>query len=317
MSDRCMGQRSLKDQLKDVHGRYPIFLGRDASIEMRHHQMSIALSAVPDGADELYRYFPVAALATLETYFRLVLANVIDHGPDFRDRGLKLIADKSIKAHEALSIVQSGIATPGQLVAHLLPFSTVGHLEGPLDAILGFSIKQQMKTAIPVVALRPPVQDPPLAVQDVPKLWQSLKQLFEQRHILAHEAAITYQVTATQARAALDAIDLFMFGMDAVLWSTIWKDEPLTHREMTDMAHKKMIAARQTLADLLRDAKRHRRLDRRQQVLWRQYFVRYMDGCADDVMGSVRSLDYLSQAADLLRERIRQLQHGKGPMLKV
>jgi hypothetical protein len=314
--DRCMRQRSLKDQLQDVHGRFQPDFARHLTIEQRLREMSLALSAVPHDAGELYRHFPVAAVATLETYFKSVVANVIDNGPEFRERGLKLIADKSIKAHEALSIVQSGIATPGQLVAHLLPCSAVGHLEGPLDAILGFSIKQQMKTAIPVGALRPPKQNPPLAVQDVPALWQSLTQLFEQRHILAHEAAIGHQVTATQARAALDAIDLFMSGIDAVLWSTIWKDEPLTNREMTDRAHEEMVTARQTLADLLRETRRHRRLDRHRQVLWRQYFVRYMDGYADDVMGSIRSLLYFSQATDMLRERIKHLQPAEGFMLQ-
>lgn len=311
-----MRQRSLKDQLQDVHGRFQP--GREwlLTIEQRLRQMSLALSAVPHDADELYRHFPVAAVATLETYFKSVVANLIDNGPEFRERGLKLIADKSIKAHEALSIVQSGIATPGQLVAHLLPCSAIGHLEGPLDAILGFSIKQQMKTASPVGAVRPPGKKPPLAVQDVPALWKSLTQLFEQRHILAHEAASGHQVTVTQARAALDAIDLFISGIDAVLWSTIWKDEPRTNREMTDRAHEEMVTARQKLADLLREARRHRRVDRRRQVLWRQYFLRYMDGYADDVMGSIRSLLYFSQATDMLRERFKQLQPTEGFMLQ-
>lgn len=311
-----MRQRSLKDQLQDVHGRFQP--GREwlLTIEQRLRQMFLALSAVPHDAGELYRYFPVAAVATLETYFKSVVANLIDHGPEFRERGLKLIADKSIKAHEALSIVQSGIATPGQLVAHLLPCSAIGHLEGPLDGILGFSIKQQMKTASPVGAVRPSGKKPPLAVQDVPALWKSLTQLFEQRHILAHEAASGHQVTETQARAAIDAIDLFISGIDAVLWSTIWKDEPRTNREMTDRAHEEMVTARQKLADLLREARRHRRVDRRRQVLWRQYFLRYMDGYADDVMGSIRSLLYFSQATDMLRERIKQLQPTEGFMLQ-
>jgi hypothetical protein len=104
-----MRQRSLKDQLQDVHGRVQPDFARHSTIEHRLRQMSLALSAVPHDADELHRYFPVTAVATLETYFKSVVANVIDHGPEFQERGLKLIADKSIKAHEALSIVQSGI----------------------------------------------------------------------------------------------------------------------------------------------------------------------------------------------------------------
>jgi hypothetical protein len=311
-----MRQQSLKDQLQDVRGRVHPGIARHFSIEHRLRQMSLALSALPDDADELHRHFPVAAVATLETYFKSVVANVIDHDPEFQERGLKLIADKSIKAHEALSIVQSGVATPGQLVAHLLPCSAVAHLEGPLDAILGFSIKQRMKTAIQVGALRPPKQNAPLVVQDVPALWRSLTQLFEQRHILAHEAALGYQVTATQAKEALDTVDLFMSGIDAVLWSTIWVDRPLTHREMTDRAHEEMASARKMLADLLREVRRHRRLDRRRQVLWRQYFLRYMDGYADDAMGSIRWMLYFYQAADMLRERIKHLKPAEDFLLQ-
>ncbi|WP_430389598.1 hypothetical protein [Dyella sp. 20L07] len=311
-----MRQRSLKDQLQDVNDRIQPDVVRHLTTDYRLRQMSSALEALPDDAYELFRHFPVSAVATLETYFKSLVAHIIDHDPEFRERGLKLIADKSIKAHEALSIVQSGIATPGQLVAHLLPFSALTHMEGSLDAILGFSIKQQMKTAVSIGALRPPTQNPPLAVQDVSALWQSLTELFEQRHTLAHEAAMGYVVTATQAKAAIDTIGLFMAGMDAVLWATIWKDEPLTNREMTDRAHEGMISARQALADLLREARLHRRLDRHRHVLWRQYFVRYMDGYADDVMGSIRPQLYFSKAADMLRDRIQQLQPREGFMLQ-
>lgn len=300
-----MKQRNLKDQILDVHGRtYPV-LTRGASVEYRLREMSIALRGLPDTAHELHRHFPVSAVALLETFFRQIVAHVIDRGPEFLERGLALIADKPIKAQEALSIVQSGIATPGQLVAHLLPCSAVAHIERPLDAILGLSIKQSMKTAVLVAAVRPiPMDPPPLAVKDVPALWKNLTKLFEQRHILAHEAAIGYEVTATQAWEAVDTVDQFIAGVDAVLWQTAWKDEPLTHREMTDRAYEDMVEARKSLAALIRAARRDRRIDRPRQVLWRKYFLGYMDGYGDEQMGGVRLLYYFGQARKMLQDQI-------------
>lgn len=310
-----MKRKSVRDQLQELQGRVTPGLARQLAIDHRLSEMNRALAALPAEAHEVLRHFPVAAVATLESYFKAVVANVIDHGSEYRERGLKLISDKSIKADEALCIVQSGIATLGQLVAHLLPCSTLAHLEGPLDQLLGFKIKQAMGVAVSVVALRQQLENPPLAVQDVSVLWQSLAELFERRHILAHEASMGYWVSAAQAKASIETITQFMAGVDAVLWSTVWKGEPITHREMTDRAWRERVAARQELASRLIYARKTRSLARRRQALWRTFFLRYMDGYADDAMGSIRLLIKFDQETELLRDRIKQIDSMESSLL--
>jgi hypothetical protein len=177
-------------------------------------------------------------VAALETYLKTVVASLVDHGPVYLERGTKLIGDRSLKVQDALTVIQSGTASPGQLIAHLLPCSAVSHLEDPLDTVLGFSVKHYMKTAVGRWGVTLPGENPSPVVGDVSRLWQSLAELFERRHILAHEAAPGYVVTSDDARESIDAVDQFMQGLDAILWTTIWADEPLTHREMTDKAWK-------------------------------------------------------------------------------
>lgn len=305
-----MRQRNLSDQIRELQSRLDPQLRRGYGWPIHHRieELYRALDAISPNAHELLRHFPVAAVAILESYLKGVVAAVIDHGPEYLERGLKLIGDRALKVPEALSIIQSRTATPGQLIAHFIPCSSVSHLEEPLDAVLGFNVKQRMKTAIPVAAVRSQIENPLLAVDDVPALWQKLAQLFTHRHVLAHEAAMGYVIAVDQANASIEAVQQFMLGVDAVLWATIWADVPLTQREMTDKAWRDMGAARKRLADLLRSLRKTARLNRRRHSIWRTYFLQYMEGYADEQMGSIRGLVYFRRATDILMDRIRHLE---------
>jgi hypothetical protein len=49
---------------------------------------------------------------------------------------------------------------------------------------------------------------------------------------LAHEAATKFELSFDDAKAAVDSCAAFVNALDAVMWSTIWKDLPLTQHEM-------------------------------------------------------------------------------------
>ena len=308
--NRSVRKRNLSDELRELKRRLSPGSEhvRGWPLDERIAELRRVLELVPSNAAELLKYFPLAAVATLESYFRGVVAAVIDNSDEFRERGLQLVGDRSLRASEAIQIVHSEIATPGQLVAHLLPCSSVRHLEEPLGVILGFDIKSRIKDAFPHFANRLGMEGAQPIVDDVSELWSRLVRLFELRHILAHEAPDNFEVTFDQAEDSVDTVDRYMQSMDAVLWGSVWKDVPVTHREMTDNAWREMCDARKKLANLLRKLRCCGRLNVRLHLIWKRYFVSYTRGLAEGQMGSIRNLVYFSVAADMIQDRIKQLE---------
>lgn len=303
-------RHSLEAQLDEIQSRLnPRYVeGCVRALDLRVRDLRRALESIHDDQNELYRYFPVAALATLESYFKTAVAAIIDHSSEYLERGLALIAERSLKAHEAIGIIRSGTATPGQLIAHLLPFSSLAHLENSIDKLLDASIKEQLRTALDAYDVRNEQNEPRVVVTDVPDLWRRLDQAFRHRHILAHEAAPDFRLTRNEVCEVIDAVDEFMHGANAVLWNSVWRATPLTMREINDRAGKEMFQCRQRLSSLIRKLKRLGRLDIHRHRLWRTYFLGYMNGVGDEMMGSIRPRVYATTATSLLHHRIRELE---------
>jgi len=277
-------------------------------LQSRLRVLREALDSVDASNRELFRYFPIASIALLESYVKAVISSIIDHDSVYLERGLALIADRSLKAVEAISVIQSGTATPGQLVAHVLPFSSLAHLESSFDKLLAQSVKELLKVALDAYDVRLGRSDPRIVVSDVPGLWRKLDATFRHRHIIAHEAAPSYDVTAGDARDALDAAETFMSGIDAILWTTVWHGIPLTQRELNDEAHKEMVICRSELASVIKRLRRLGRMDALRHRFWRIYFLEYMRRTAVDMMGSIAPLIYATTAISILRHRISELE---------
>lgn len=71
---------------------------------------------------------------------------------------------------------------------------------------------------------------------------------------MAHEAATKFELSFDDAKAAVDSCAEFVSALDAFLWSSIWKDLPLTQYEMNVEAWSCYKAERRALAAEIRAA---------------------------------------------------------------
>lgn len=220
---------------------------------LRLAQLTTSLKNLGESADaELYRHFPVAAIAVLETHFKSVVSLTINAGSPYLERGLTLAKDRLKSAVDVLPSLHRKTVTLGEFVAHLLPFNSLSSLEVALGTLFGQSLKGLVKNAVGLFEQRNEnIEKTPL-VTNVDHLWEALSKAFQRRHILAHEAATKYEISYADALASLSAARDFTEVLDAILWATVWKDEPLTQYEMNVHAWNEYRKTRALLAASLR-----------------------------------------------------------------
>lgn len=216
--------------------------------ELQHSLGRLGASADP----ELYRHFPVAAVAVLETHFKASVAKIIDAGSPYLERGLALARERLRSPIDVLPVLHRKAATVGELIAHSIPFNSVTSLESALGAILDSDLKPLIQGAVDPYNVRNERANSDPIVLDVTTLWRNLAETFQRRHILAHEAATKYAVSFENAKTALSCVQEFASALDAILWSTVWKELPLTQYEMNVDAWKRHRLTRGTLAKSLR-----------------------------------------------------------------
>lgn len=267
---------------------------------------------------ELYRYFPVAAVAVLEAHFRATVTMIVDEGGEYSARGLALVGDK-IKATEVISSIHKKAISIGEVVAYSLPFSSLNHLESVYDSLLGQSFKQLSKSAKDPHFLRNDVPDTGPISNDVLALWADLHQTFHDRHILAHESATQFVMTYKKATIAVNCVSLIIDITEAILWSSVWKDEPLTQYEMNIAAWKKYKLVRIDLAQVIRARRRLEVTDpgrstfRKLHLRWKKWAFDWCEFCADRfVGGSIRPLIHATELTEAFETRIKQIEGVTG-----
>lgn len=267
---------------------------------------------------ELFRHFPVAAVATLEAHFRSSVAMIVDKGEDYFTRGVALVGDK-LKASEIIPMIHKSSVSIGEIVAYSLPFSSLAHLEDALDALLGQKFKQLAKHAEDPYLSRNNVAERKLLIHDIAGLWESLHNTFQDRHILAHESATQFFIDYEKAATTVQSVKTLIEAIDAVLWSTVWKDEPLTQYEMNVAAWKNYKQTRLNLAAAIRAKRKDHDTPlaasqfRALHLKWKDWVSEWCSFSADRfVGGSIRPLIHASELSKAYEDRIRQIENITG-----
>lgn len=310
----------IESQVQSVRARMQF--GRVDGVEfyetnMRFIQLNRSLKSLgPTSDPELFRHFPVAAIAVLESHFKSAVASIINSGPPYLERGLALAKDRLKSAVDVIPSLHRKTVTIGEVVAHVLPFNSVSSLENSFGALLDADIKQLVAEAKDPHQLRNGDEiDAERLVASVDDLWRGLALAFERRHILAHEAATKFALSFDDAKAAVDSCGAFAHALDAVMWCTIWKDVPLTQYEMNIAAWSRYNAERRALAAEIRTAlavataSGERARFRTLHIEWKAFSKQWL-AWEDEAfaMGSIRPMIAANSRERALRARREALQ---------
>jgi hypothetical protein len=155
---------------------------------------------------ELLKYVPIGSVACLQGYTRRVIRDLIDSGDPYRLRAQRL-EDLKVDLRTLIGFGTARI-TSGEVIAHLLPASSMQDVRRHLDTLLD----QRFLTAWRAVEL------PTFTLgQHADEIFAALDEMFSKRHIYCHEIAITDAPSFTQATSYAHASYLFALGTERVI----------------------------------------------------------------------------------------------------
>lgn len=201
---------------------------------------------------ELIRYFPVALVACVESYFRMAIKELIDAGEQYFSNAEKI--SSSIKIDfSVLRAVHDKKITVGELVAHGVKLSSLKHIESVLSNLLDTEFLQALRITTNRWAheVKGEPATPILGKPD--EVFAGVARTFELRHIICHEISSADEVKSEEIAQCFEICVSFLRASDEFVSETIYPDAPLTQTEMNIAARKSLDERQKHLADTVEE----------------------------------------------------------------
>jgi uncharacterized protein YecT (DUF1311 family) len=262
--------------------------------------------------EELLRYFPVALIACVEAYFRMVVRQLVDDGEPYLANAERLSAVKL--DFDALRAIHGKSVTVGELIAHAFPLSRLDHVGSAMSSLLGIDFLRELRTVADrwehEIVGKPKV--PILADPDL--VYSKVSRAFELRHIICHEIASAYPVTIEDVSQCVEGTVLFLRASDELISEHRHPGSPLTQTDMNIDAGQALSAARKRLAELIESERAQYSGERLEifddaQTKWTAYCEAWSKFEADECAGgTIWPMLFAGAAESLTNQRIEEVE---------
>lgn len=184
------------------------------------------LRSLSDPSEETLGYLTIAAVANLEVFFRHALRDLLDRGGAFLDRADPVIKSAQVKLDSTVAAALHGEkVTFGELVSTSLRASSVPGASIHLSTILGTDFLDSVRT-----------EHASKSDTDFDGLMKDLADLYETRHIIAHEARPQISLSSEGVGRWLEAAFAFAYAGADVITKQLYPDFPQTQADLTRLA---------------------------------------------------------------------------------
>ena len=245
-----MGKRNYVEEILSIRLRNelnPRWGGALIQLQALEH----ALQKAGDFPPDMVRYFPIAMVAIMEAYFRSAIKELIDFGPPFSENAAGFDKPKELPLDfRTVLAIQGKAITVGDLVAHLLPFKSLEHIDRNMSTIIGQSFLENLKSTQDRWAIEIEGAAPKPIMDDPSEVYQDVKETFQFRHIYCHEIAFFERVDVGLITRCFVNSSLFLKAADQLIWDLVAPNAPLTQSAMNAQAFQDFTKADQQLEGL-------------------------------------------------------------------
>ena len=284
-----------------------------AELSQRLFALEHAFTDQRPSNDELIRYFPVALIACIESYFRMAIKDLVDAGEPFLTNAEKLPSSLKLD-FSVLRAVHGKTITVGELVARGVQLSRLKHIERALSDLLGKGFRQALRTTTDRWAheVRGEPSTPILSKPD--EVFANVFRTFELRHIICHEIASAYEIESVEVARCFESCVAFLRAADEFISQTIHPGAPLTQADMNIAAGKSLEESRERLAGAV--ARLRARLDTAElaafdesQARWQLYCDAWVSFVAGEQArgGTIWPLVYADEAGAVIQRRLEEV----------
>lgn len=265
-----------------------------------------------DGNEELIRYFPIAIIACSESYFRLAIKELIDHGDPFFSNAEKVCGGLKYD-FSVLRAISGKHVTVGEIISYGIQISSLENINTALSTIMGVDFLSELKFVadrwVYEVEGKPKVP----IIENSAEVYAGVKKAFEIRHVLCHEFASNYSIVRDEIWGCFKNTAIFLKAAAEFVQDTLYPNSPLTQSAMNVDAENRLQELRVSLrnaCDVVRarlDRSRKQEFDEAQSR-WEDYCDAWAKFETDFASGgTIRPLLYGNVAIQLTKQRIEEV----------
>ncbi len=238
-------KRDIVDEIKSIRSRrMSDFATAELHLRLLPLEMSYASRDVSD--KELLRYFPIAIVGCMESYFRLVVKQLVDSGEPYLSNARELMQSSNLK-FDVIKALHGKSLTIGDIISHSISISRLEHISSIMDTILSrkflgdvatihdrWEVEIKHKEAIPILS-------------EPEETYRYVSKAFELRHIFCHELSTVYEVESNEINLSFEHSVKFLNASEKYISSILFPNAPLTQSEMNNDSSRSYLEERKGL----------------------------------------------------------------------
>ena len=224
------GGRQLLDQISATRSRLR-YKNRTTELLARLGTIRRSYGELDPQIPELLRYYPIALVACVESYFRLAVKELVDSGSPFLENARDLLPKNGIDFDILLGLHGHAV-TIGEVIAHQLHMSNFGRILATMKRLMGLDFPKRIadvQSRWKVEVLGEPKQP---IIRNVDETFKWVAEAFELRHVFCHEIATAIDTGPQEIDQCLTHMSLFLEASDELISNTLFPDAPLTQTDM-------------------------------------------------------------------------------------
>lgn len=159
--------------------------------------------------DEWLKYGAIGYIACIEGYFKMLFANLIDHGPPYSEN-IKGFKEMNFKVDVIMAMHAKKVSL-GEFISHLLPIKSVSDINHNMSILIDRDFLDFFNNE-PVSKLNRK------SFKEVfPKTVGKLEELFKFRHIFCHEIAVKGKVPVQKIEDGINAAASFIIHTEEII----------------------------------------------------------------------------------------------------
>lgn len=242
--------RKVIDEILEVRGRLR-FERREVELFARLSAIEIAYKHFNPIITELLRYFPIALVACMESYFRLVIKDLVDSGEPYLSNSSGLLHTNQFD-FDILKGLHGQTITIGDVISRYPSISNIGHIVKLMDDLMGYNFREKLSSVYDrweVEVMESPKQS---IIRDIHETFQYVERSFQLRHVFCHETATAIDVEKEEIDKCVYHTSLFLKASDELVSQTLFPDAPLTQTDMNIASYEDYRKEEEYLALLLK-----------------------------------------------------------------
>lgn len=265
--------------------------------------------------NELLRYFPLALVALIESICRILIAELIDYGEPYLSRSEGLL-DKPKIDFEILKHLYGKQLTIGEFIAHNVSINQLESIDKIFTTLVGKKALHELSCHFSRwdVEISGKPQKP--MIKDSNESYKTIREIFEIRHIFAHESATNIELEKERIHHAILMCKEFLEALGDFIHDVMHPNFPLTQMDMNINACEDLTKTLDSIEALDREIVKkisERWLERLEyyskgQDAWKNYMEADSEFEASSVIGgSMWTLIKASSANGIALEREKDL----------